>query len=216
MARGYFTGLFARPVILLFPGFCVLDAVAWSDIVSRTSLRPALRAAFGTAAFLLALPSILFDVAYVRGMQQIDPRATLRDDLKRWVGFATVQIAVHRSGGFFYTILSAIKSIKNRKIIVRLQGPKEPANFYIVALRTPDPPKKVAKSIRQVESSGKFRFLKEYATELRPFRIKLDLSTFPLAYLCAGALLGSSNTTLSPTSEKIHIPVSMLSHAAHV
>lgn len=179
MAKGYYTGIFVRATMPLFPGFCILTGIACYDIFSGSNLRQVKRTALAFALLLLVLPSIIFDCAYVRAMQRTDPRSLLRQDLKKMVGTSSVQIGVQPSGAFFYTVMPAVKTLENPKIQLPVQNPSKRADFYLIGFRTPISPDQLQKTISLVEGQRKFVFLKQYSAQPRLFGRKLDLSSFP-------------------------------------
>jgi hypothetical protein len=179
MAKGYYHAVFARATMLLFPGLCVLVSIACYDVWQELRLRAATLRPIVAALLLLTLPSLAFDCAYVRAMQRVDPRSAFRSDLEKITGPSIVQVGVQKSGGYFYTVTPAIKTLNNLKIKVRTQQPEEPADYYLVGFTGPQRSPEVQKAIELVQSTGRFTFIKQYGAQPRLFGEKIDLSSFP-------------------------------------
>jgi hypothetical protein len=179
MAKGYYNAVFARAAMLLFPGFCILASLVCYDVLQLIHLRTAARRSIVAALFLLMLPSLAFDCAYVRAMQRTDPRSAFRAEIRKMAGASVVQVGVQKSGGYFYTVTPAIKTVGNPKIRVRAQQPNEPADYYVVGFTGPTRPPQMQKAIELVQSGEKFKFIKQYRAQPRLFGHKLDLSSFP-------------------------------------
>lgn len=121
--KGYLGPYFARVAMLLFPGFYILVGIACADLQLR--LRNNRTLAFVlTGAFLLVLgPSVVFDIAYGRAMQQKDARQVLREDCQKLIAEAPVTIGIWHYGPYFYTIMPAANPLKSEKAAVELHEP---------------------------------------------------------------------------------------------
>ena len=105
MGKSYFGGYVARVTMLLFPGFCVLVGIAVSDLRLALRNKRAMAVVLAGALLLILGPSIVFDMAYGRAMQQKDARQVLREDLQKlhWRGasddwrFAFRTLFLHRN-----------------------------------------------------------------------------------------------------------------------
>jgi hypothetical protein len=179
MGKGYLGPYFARATMLLFPGFCVLCGIAYSDLQSR--LREKRTVAFvltGTLLLVLA-SSVVFDVAYGHAMQQRDPREVVREDLQKLIGEAPATIGVSRSGPIFYTVMPAAQPLKSGKVTVQLQDPGQDAEFFLVGFPSQIDPARLNATIRQVEAQGKFKYERSYSVPVKIFGQEFNLSRFP-------------------------------------
>ena len=94
MGKGYLGPYFARITMLLFPGFCVLVGIAFSDLQLRLRNKRIPGVVLVGALLVVVASSILFDVAYDRAMQQKDARQALREDLQKLVDEAPTTIGI--------------------------------------------------------------------------------------------------------------------------
>jgi hypothetical protein len=179
MAKGYYHAVFARAAMLLFPGFSILASVAGYHVFTRRSLPLVARICLATLLVLVSLASISFDYAYVRGMEGIDPRQALTDDLKKLIGTSRVNIAVEPSGAYFYTVIPAVRALENPRIDMHLQDATKPADFYLIGVTHPIVPDQLRKTLRRVEDTGNFRFIKQYAAQPGLCGREINLSFFP-------------------------------------
>jgi hypothetical protein len=175
MAKGYLIPIFARAGMLLFPGFCFLIGLAYSDLLAVLKKRLA-AVALTICILLLITPSVAFDWAYVRAMTRTDPRTALHDDMVRLIGDRPVTIGVDKRGPDFYTAMPAVDSLNGATVSVRSQDLNQPADFFVVGLVRPV---HLPAVIQSVENSGKFKFEKVYAAPPRLFHRVIDLSAFP-------------------------------------
>ncbi|HJX89649.1 MAG TPA: glycosyltransferase family 39 protein, partial [Pyrinomonadaceae bacterium] len=107
MGKGYLGPYFARVTMLLFPGFCVLVGIVCSDLQLTLRNKRTTAVVLNGALLLLMVPSIIFDLAYDRGMQQTDAREALRKDLQNFIGEAPARIGILHWGPYFYTAMPA-------------------------------------------------------------------------------------------------------------
>src|SRR5438874_3676180 len=156
MAKGYVGPYFARPTMLLFPGFCILLGPIFSDLWLFLKKHRAAAISLITAPLLLTLPSIAFDLAYVKAMQQRDARSALREDLKTLIGDSAVTIGVLKYGGYFHTVMPAVDPLKNEKVTVQLQDPGQKADFFLAGFPRPIDSTQRDANVRNVEKQGNF------------------------------------------------------------
>lgn len=179
MAKGYLGPYFARTTMLLFPGFCVLAGIAWNDLLSRFRKKPTLTFVLAGALLLIVGPSVLFDVAYDRAMQQKDARQVLRKDLEELVDDAPATIGILRFGGYFYTVMPAAVPLKSDKVMVQLQEPTQTADFFLVGFpRQPDPAY-INAIVRIIEARGVFKYEKSYQVPVEILGHRFTLARFP-------------------------------------
>ena len=179
MAKGYLGPYFARATMLLFPGFCVLLGLAFSDLWLLLKKRLEAVIFLITGSLLLALPSIGFDLAYVKAMKQKDPRSMLRADLRRLVGNRMVTIGIARSGVYFYTVMPAVDPLKSEKVEVRLQDWDQKADFLLVGFGRPIDSGLLDAVVKKIEAQGHFTYEKTYSVHPRILGRELRLARFP-------------------------------------
>jgi hypothetical protein len=179
MAKGYEGGIFARATMLLFPGFCILVGLAFSDLWLLLRKQRTAVCFLITAPLLLALPSIAFDMAYVKAMQQKDARSALREDLQKVIGDSPVTIGVLRFGGYFYTAMPAVEPLKSKQLVVQLQDPAKNADFFLVGIGVPIDSRLQGLGIKMIEAQGRFRYEKSYSVRPKIFGQELRLTRFP-------------------------------------
>jgi hypothetical protein len=179
MGKGYLGPYFARITMLLIPGFCVLVGMAWGDLQLELRNKRIL-AVISTGALLLIVgPSIAFDIAYGRAMQQKDAREVLREDLRNLIGETPATIGISRFGSYFYTAMPAAEALKSDRVTVQLQDPGEKADFFVLGFPRQMNPPYIAATIRAVEAQGQFKFERSYSIPLTIFGYKFDLGRFP-------------------------------------
>jgi hypothetical protein len=179
MAKGYEGGIFARATMLLFPGFCILVGLAFCDLWLSLKQHRTAVCFLITAPLLIALPSIVFDMGYVKAMQQRDARSTLRGDLQKLIGDATVTVGVLKFGGYFYTVMPAVEPLKSKELVVRVQDSDEKADFFLVGIPVPIDSGPLDLAIKKGEANGRFRYEKSYRVCPTIFGHELQLGRFP-------------------------------------
>ena len=178
MGKGYLGPYAARVTMLLFPGFCILVGIVCADLQLRLRNKQIL--AVLTGAILLVLgPSVVFDMAYVRAMQQKDARQVIRQDLQKAIGEARATIGVSRSGHYFYTVMPAAKPLNSEKVTVQLQEPGQNADFFVVGFPSQIDPAEINATVQQVEAQGKFKYEKSYSVPVKIFGHEFSLVRFP-------------------------------------
>ncbi len=178
MGKGYLGPYAARVTMLLFPGFCILVGIVCADLQLRLRNKQIL--AVLTGAILLVLgPSVVFDMAYVRAMQQKDARQVIRQDLQKAIGEARATIGVSRSGHYFYTVMPAAKPLNSEKVTVQLQDPGQNADFFVVGFPSQIDPAEINATVQQVEAQGKFKYEKSYSVPVKIFGHEFSLVRFP-------------------------------------
>lgn len=180
MSKGYIV-IFARQVMLLLPIFCIFVGLAGKEIFKNVRSRPFLSAGLGVVMAVLILPTLLFDWAYGKAMQGRDVRDAVRQDLSALVKTSSpVTIGVSDSGCYFYTAMPGVFPLKSQRVDVRLQeSAATPADFFVMGFERPLAPNWRDFAIKQVESKGVFRFMKEYNRAPAFFGRRVDLSNFP-------------------------------------
>src|SRR5262245_20463335 len=131
------------------------------------------------AVVLVFVPSIFFDIAYGRGMQQKDARQILREDLQKFIGEAPATIGILRLATYFYTAMPAAQPLNGQKVAVRLQDAGENADFLLVGFPTQIDPAEINATVQEVEAKGKFKYAKSYRVPVRIFRREFNLMHFP-------------------------------------
>jgi len=179
MAKGYLGPYFARATILLFPGFCILVGLVFSDLWLLLKGHRATVCFLITGPLLLALPSIVFDIAYVKAMQQRDARSALNEDLQKLIGHSPVTVGVSRFGGYFYTAMPAVEPLKSDKVEVRLQDLDQKADFFLVGFGGPIDSGVVDAVVKRTEAQGNFTYDKIYSVHPKVFGRELQLERFP-------------------------------------
>ena len=179
MGKGYLGPYFARITMVLFPGFCILIGLAWADLQLRLINKRALPVIL-IAAFLLVLgPSLIFDMAYGRAMQQKDAREALRQALQALIGESPATIGIARLGSYFYTAMPAAEPLKSARVSIQLQEPGEKADFFVLGFPRQMDPAYTEATIRAVEAKGQFKFERSYSVPLTIFGYKFSLGRFP-------------------------------------
>jgi len=179
MGKGYLIPIFARAAMLLFPGFCIIVGIAYSDLLLLLNKQRIVAVLLTSATLLVFAPSIVFDVAYGHAMRQRDARSALRKDLQKLIGGSPATIGVSRFGPTFYTVMPAVEPLKSEKVIVQLQGPGQKADFFLVGFTGQIESAWMNATIRMVEAQGKFRYEKSYSVRPKIFGRELQLARFP-------------------------------------
>jgi Dolichyl-phosphate-mannose-protein mannosyltransferase len=180
MAKGYLGPYFARATMLLFPGFCILVGLAGHDLWLSLRKHRVAAICFITAPLVLALPSIAFDLAYAKAMQQRDVRSAFREDLQKFIGDSAVTIGIQNYGGYYYTILPALEPLKSENVVVQLQDPGKKADFFLVGFQRPIDSTKRDATVRSIEKQGNFKYERSYRNCPRIFGWEIPLSGFPI------------------------------------
>jgi hypothetical protein len=179
MGKGYLGPYFARTTMLLFPGFCILLGLAFSDLWLSLKKYRVAAIFLITASLLLALPSIGFDLAYVKAMKQKDARSALREDLEKLIGNSPVTVGVSRSGGYFYTVMPAVDPLTSKSVTVQLQESDQKADFFLVGFGGPIDSGLLDAVVKRIEAEGNFRYEKSYSVRQKIFGRELQLGHFP-------------------------------------
>ena len=178
MAKGYLVTI-ARQVMLILPVFCMLIGIALADL--RRILGKRRMACNGLLAllFLLSIPSLTFDFAYVFALDREDVRTSLRHDLAKELGDAPGIIAVGKAAGYFYATMPGVVPLSNEKVTVQLQEPAKPATYFALGSERPFRPDRIEWVARSIERTSHFRLKKVYDRAPTVFGKELDLSSFP-------------------------------------
>ncbi len=179
MGKGYLGPYFARITILLFPGFCVLVGIACNDLQLKVRNKRTAAVVLSGALLLIFVPSLAFDLAYDRAMQDKDAREVLRRDLQNFIGEGPTRIGILHYGPYFYTAMPAAKPLNSEKVVVQLQGAGEDADYFLVGFPTQIEPAQINAVVRQIEAQGKFRYAKSYRVPVRIFGHEFRLTRFP-------------------------------------
>ena len=179
MGKGYLAPYFGRITMLLMPGLCVLVGIAWSDLQLQVRNHRRLTVVSTVALLLIVVPSLIFDLAYDRAMQQKDAREIVRKDLQDAIGDRPARIGILHVGPDFYTVMPAAKALNSEKVTVQLQDPGENADFLLVGFPTEAAPELINATVRQVETQGKFEYAKSYRVPVRIFGHEFSLTHFP-------------------------------------
>ncbi len=179
MGKGYLGPYFARVTMLLFPGFCVLVGIVCGDLQLTLRNRRTTAVALSGTLLLVMVPSIIFDLAYDRAMQQTDAREVLRKDLQNFIGEAPARVGILQWGPYFYTVMPAAKPLKSEKVVVQLQDIGEDADFFLVGFSTQIGPPLINATVRRVEAQGQFKYAKSYRVPVRIFGHEFKLMHFP-------------------------------------
>jgi hypothetical protein len=132
------------------------------------------------AAFLLlVIPSLGFDVAYVRAMRKKDVRLSVREDLQTMIGSSPATIGVLRYGVYFYTVMPAVEPLKSERVTIQLQESPQPSDFLVIGFDRPIDSAQAARTIGQVGRVGNFRYEKAYSVRPKLFGQDLQLTRFP-------------------------------------
>src|SRR6266480_3498994 len=179
MAKGYLGPYFARATMILFPGFCILVGFAFRDLWLSLKKHRAAVIVLITSPLLLTLPSIAFDEAYVRAMQQRDSRSVVREDLGKLIGNSPVTIGVLRLGGYFHTVMPTVEPLKSDKVVIRLQDAGQKADFLLAGFTGQIDPAQLNATIKGVEAQGQFKYEKNYNVHAKIFGQEFRLARFP-------------------------------------
>ncbi|HET6886325.1 MAG TPA: glycosyltransferase family 39 protein [Candidatus Udaeobacter sp.] len=179
MGKGYLGPYFARITILLFPGFCVLVGIACDDLQLKVRNKRTAAVVLSGALLLIFVPSLVFDLAYDRAMQQKDAREVLRQDLQNFIGEVPTRVGILHYGPYFYTAMPAAKPLTSDKVVVQLQDAGEDADYLLVGLTTQIDPAQINAIVRQIEAQGKFRYARGYRVPVRIFGHEFKLMRFP-------------------------------------
>jgi len=180
MGKGYLGPYFARVTMLLLPGFCVLVGIVSADLQLRLRNNQLLATVLTGAIVFILVPSVVFDIAYVRAMQQKDARQVLREDLQKAIGDAAATVGVWHYGPSFYTVMPAAKPLSSQKITVQLQeSPGQNADFFLVGFPTEIGPAEIRATVQQVEAQGKFQYARRYRVPVKIFGHEFNLRHFP-------------------------------------
>ncbi len=180
MGKGYLGPYFGRITMLLFPGFCVLIGIVLGNLQLELREKRTLAVVSTIALLLVVGPSLLFDVAYGRALEQKDARQVVREDLQKLIGQAPTTIGVWRLPSYFYTVMPAAKPLNSERVAVQLQDPGRDADFFLVGFPSQITPAKVDATVRQVEAQGKFKYEKSYRVPVKIFGHEFGLTHFPL------------------------------------
>jgi len=180
MGKGYLGPYFGRITMLLFPGFCVLIGIALGNLQLELREKRTLAVISTVALLIMVGPSLLFDVAYGRALQQKDARQIVREDLQKLIGEAPATIGVWRLASYFYTVMPAAKPVNSERVAVLLQDPGRDADFFLVGFPSQITPAQVEATVRQVETQGKFKYEKSYHVPVKIFGHEFRLTHFPL------------------------------------
>jgi Dolichyl-phosphate-mannose-protein mannosyltransferase len=179
MGKGYLAPYFARITMLLFPGLCVLVGTAWNDLYLRLGRRQTMAIVLIGLFLFVVGPSVVFDLAYDRAMQQKDAREALREDLQGFIGESSAIIGIARLGSYFYTSMPAAEPLKSDRVSVQLQDPANKADFFVLGFPRQMNRSYVEATIRAVEAQGHFKFEKSYSVPLTIFGYEFRLVRFP-------------------------------------
>ena len=181
MAKGYlaWAPYLARATMLLYPGFCVLCGIAYSDLQLRLGKKRTAAFILTGALLLVLVPSIAFDIAYGRAMHQRDARLALRKDLHKLIGEAPATIGVLPWGGYWFTVMPAVGPLKSETVTIELQDARQPADFFLVGFLRPIDAAQLRTTISQIEAQGQFKFERSYSVPLTIFGYEFRLGPFP-------------------------------------
>lgn len=179
MGKGYLGPFWARITMILFPGFCVLTGVACYDLWVLSGKRRPAAIALASAFLLLVVPSVVFDLAYVRAMKKTDPRTALYRDLWKATAESPATVSVSDVGPYFYTVMPAVEPLRGKGVTIQLHDASQPADFFLIAFDRPIDPVQRDRTIRQIEQQGYFRYEKIYSAHPTVFGHELQLSSFP-------------------------------------
>jgi dolichyl-phosphate-mannose-protein mannosyltransferase len=180
MGKGYLGPYFARVTMLLLPGFCILFGIGYADLQLRLRNNRLLTAVLTGAILFVPVPSVVFDIAYVRAMQQKDARQVVREDLQKAIGEAPATVGVWHYGPYFYTAMPAARPLRSQKITVLLQeSPEQNADFFLVGFPNQIEPAGMNAIITGVEAQGKFKFERSYSVPVKIFGHEFSLMRFP-------------------------------------
>ena len=179
MGKGYLGPYFARITMLLFPGFCLLVGLACSDLQLAIKHNRTRAIVLSCVLLLFLGPSLTFDAAYARAMQQKDARQALREDLKNLIDESPATIGVSNYGPYFYITMPAAKPLSSEKVTVQLQDPTQAADFFLFGFSGQIELSVMAANVRQVEAQGEFRYQRNYSVPVKMFGHDFNLERFP-------------------------------------
>jgi hypothetical protein len=180
MGKGYLVPYFARITMLLIPGLCVLIGIALTDLQLSLGKKRRLTVLLTIALLLMLGPSVLFDVAYDRAMQQKDAREVVREDLKNLIGDGPATIGILRTGAYFYTTMPAARPLSSERLTIQLQDAGQDADFLLIGFARQISSAQINATVRQIEAHGKFEYSKSYRVPVRIFGHEFGLMNFPL------------------------------------
>jgi 4-amino-4-deoxy-L-arabinose transferase-like glycosyltransferase len=180
MGKGYLAPYFGRITMLLFPGFCVLVGIACWDLQLKMRNKRILAVVLNCALVLILGPSVAFDIAYDRAMQQKDARQVVREDLKNLIGETPIKIGILRLGGYFYTAMPSAKPLTSQNVTVQLQDAGQDADFLLIGLAREINQAQTDAIVRQIERRGKFKYVRTYNVPVQIFGHACTLARFPL------------------------------------
>jgi hypothetical protein len=180
MGKGYLAPYYARITMLLFPGFCVLVGMVFSDLQLRLGNKRRLAVLLIVVLLLMVGPSILFDVAYDHAMQQKDAREVVREDLKNLIGEGPAKIGILRVGAYFYIAMPAAKPLESEKVTIQLQDSGQDADFLLVGFAGQVSSAQINVTVRRIEAHGRFEYAKSYCVPVSIFGHEFRLTDFPL------------------------------------
>jgi hypothetical protein len=181
MAKAYLApySAIARVTMLLFPGLCVLVGLVFDDLQVRLKNKRIMAAALTGTVLLLFVPSLVFDIAYGKAMQQMDAREALRKDLQNLIGDTPAKIGVLQSGDCFYTVMPAVRPLNSGKVTVLLQNAGENVDFFLIGFPAQISPVRLKATVRWVEVRGNFRYVKSYNVPVQILGHEFNLTRFP-------------------------------------
>src|SRR5437773_8304300 len=166
--------------MLLLAGFCVLVRIVCGELQLLLRNTQLLATVLTGAIVFILVPSVVFDIAYVRAMQQKDASQVLREKLQKAIGDAAAIVGVWHYGPSFFTVMPAAKPLSSQKIMVQLQeSPGQNADFFLVGFPTEIGPAEIRATVQQVEAQGKFQYAKRYRVPVKIFGHEFSLARFP-------------------------------------
>jgi hypothetical protein len=188
MSKGYLITI-ARQVMLLLPAFCILISVALVDLADLVRRRGIVWAIPAAIVLLLAVPSLVFDYAYVSCMSETDVRTLLRNHLREELGDSHATVTVGKRGGYFYCAMPAVIPLSNASVTV--SPTNQPANYLLLGSEQPLQANDISEESNNIEKEGHFRLAKVYNRVPTLWGAQFDLSTFPpdMTYPFVGILL---------------------------
>jgi hypothetical protein len=179
MGKGYLGPYFGRITMLLIPGFCVLVGIVWADLQLELRHKRKLAVVSIGALLFVVGPSVVFDVAYGRAMQQKDARQVVREDLQKLIGEAPAKIGIFHFGPYFYTVMPAAKPLNSKNVAVQLQDPGEDADFFLAGFPGQIDPALINVTATRVEAQGKFQYERSYHVPIKIFGHEFKVMRFP-------------------------------------
>jgi Dolichyl-phosphate-mannose-protein mannosyltransferase len=179
MGKGYLGPYWARAMMVLFPGFCVLAGIACNDFWLRLRKQRAVAILFASVMPLLVVPSAGFDVVYVRAMRKTDARVALLRDLQKRIGESPATIGVAPFGAYFYTVMPAVEPLKSERVKIQLQEARQQADVFLIGFDRPIASAQLDGTVGQVEREGNFTYEKIYSVRPKLFGRDLQLAHFP-------------------------------------